>query len=269
MENHQGGNDLARGQYRDKVLVKRRMLVVFFLIFLLFILLVVRLSYVMVSKGKDFKQKAILQWTSDVRIAPKRGRILDRNGKELAISANVFRVDLDLNSLRQTIKKNKLTMNDIAPGLAEILGMKSTEVLPILTKTNSKGKPIGAAILKRRIEKDTADKINDFSKKHNLRGIVITGDTQRYYPNNNFLASVLGHTNSDGNGLTGVELYYNKFLSGVPGIKISETDRKSEELPYTISDYTKPIQGKDVVLTIDEMIQFFCEKAAAQAMIDK
>ncbi|HEY8804199.1 MAG TPA: stage V sporulation protein D, partial [Clostridium sp.] len=113
-----------------------------------------------------------------------------------------------------------------------------------------------------------ADKINDFSKKHNLRGIVITGDTKRFYPNNDFLSSVLGHTNSDGNGLTGVELYYNKFLSGVPGIKISETDTKSEDLPYTISDYTNPIQGKDVVLTIDEMIQSFCEKAASQAMID-
>ena len=222
----------------------------------------------MIVKGKDYKERAILQWTSDVRIAPKRGRILDRNGKELAISANVFRVDLDLNSLRETTKKNNLTMADIAPPLAEILGMESNEVLSILTKTNSKGKAIGAAILKRRIDKDKADKINDFSKERNLRGIVITGDTKRYYPNNNFLANVLGHTNSDGNGLIGVELYYDKYLSGIPGIKISETDRKSEELPYTISDYTKPIDGKDLVLTIDEMIQYFCEKAADQAMID-
>ena len=267
-ENYQGGNKLARGEYRDKVLVKRRMLVVFFILFLLFCLLVIRLSYVMTIKGKDYKEKAILQWTSDVRIAPKRGRILDRNGKDLAISANVFRVDLDLNSLRETTKKNKLDMKDIAPEVAKILGMESKDVLSILTKTNSKGKLIGSAILKRRIDKATSDKIIDFSKKHNLRGIVITGDTKRYYPNDNFLANVLGHTNSDGNGLTGVELYYNKYLSGVPGIKISETDRKSEDLPYTISDYTKPIDGKDVVLTIDEMIQYFCEKAATQAMID-
>jgi stage V sporulation protein D (sporulation-specific penicillin-binding protein) len=259
---------LARGEYRDKVLVKRRMLVVFFILFLLFFLLVSRLSYVMIVKGKDYKEKAILQWTSDVRIAPKRGRILDRNEKELAISANVFRVDLDLNSLRETTKKNSLTMKDIAPPLAEILGMESNEVLSILTKTNSKGKAIGAAILKRRIDKDKADKINDFSKERNLRGIVITGDTKRYYPNNNFLSNVLGHTNSDGTGLTGIELYYDKYLAGVPGIKISETDRKSEELPYTISDYTKPINGKDLVITIDEMIQYFCEKAAQQAMID-
>ncbi|MCB2356651.1 stage V sporulation protein D [Clostridium estertheticum] len=259
---------MARGEYRDKVVVKRRMLIVFFILFILFFLLVSRLSYVMIVKGYDYKEKAILQWTSDVRISPKRGRILDRSGKELAISANVFRVDLDLNALRETTTKNNLTMKAIAPELATILGMESSDVLSTLTKTNSKGKVIGSAILKRRIEKDTADKISDYSKKHNLRGIVVTGDTKRFYPNNNFLSSVLGHTNSDGNGLTGVELYYNKFLSGVPGMKISETDRKSEELPYTISDYTKPINGKDVVLTVDEMIQYFCEKAASQAMID-
>ena len=259
---------MARGEYRDKVLVKRRMLAVFLILFLLLCLLVGRLSYVMIVKGKDYKEKAILQWTSDVRIAPKRGRILDRNGKELAISANVFRVDLDLNSLRQTTKKSKLEMKDIAPDLAGILKMESKEVLSILTKTNSKGKVIGSAILKRRIDKGTADKISDFSKLHKLRGIVVTGDTKRYYPNNNFLSNVLGHTNSDGDGLVGVELYYDKYLSGIPGMKISETDRKSEELPYTISDYTKPIDGKDLVLTIDEMIQYFCEKAAQQAMID-
>ncbi|MCB2288904.1 stage V sporulation protein D [Clostridium sp. CS001] len=259
---------MAREEYRDKVLVKRRMLVVFFILFLLFFLLVSRLSYVMIVKGKDYKERAILQWTSDVRIAAKRGRILDRNGKELAISANVFRVDLDLNSLRDSTAKNKLTMQDIAPDLSKILGMDSNDVLSTLTKRSSTGKLIGGAILKRRIDKDMADKISDFSKAHKLRGIVITGDTKRYYPNNNFLANVLGHTNTDGNGLVGVELYYDKYLSGIPGMKISETDRKSEELPYTISDYAKPIDGKDVVLTIDEMIQYFCEKAAEQAMID-
>lgn len=259
---------MAKGEYRDKVLVKRRMLTVFFILFLLLFLLVSRLGYVMIVKGKDYKVRAILQWTSDVRIAANRGRILDRNEKELAISANVFRADLDLNALRDTTKKNNLSMSDIAPGLAEILNMESSDVLAILTKTNSKGKAIGAAGLKRRIDKDIADKVIDFSKKHKLRGIVITGDTKRYYPNNNFLANVLGHTNSDGKGLAGIELYYDKYLAGVPGIKISETDRKSEELAYKISDYTMPVNGKDVVLTIDVMIQYFVEKAAEQAMID-
>ena len=259
---------MARGEYRDKVIVKRRMLVVFFILFVLFFLLVGRLSYVMIVKGKDLKVRAILQWTSDVRIAASRGRILDRNENELVISANVFRVDLELNALRQTTERNKLTMKDIAPGLAEILDMESADVLSKLTATNSKGKAIGGVGLKRRIDKEIADKIIDFSKEHNLRGIVITGDTKRFYINNNFLANVLGHTNSDGKGLVGAELYYDKYLAGIPGIKITETDAKSEDLAYKISDYTMPINGKDLILTIDEKIQQFVEKAAEEAMID-
>ena len=259
---------MARGEYRDKVIVKRRMLVVFFILFILFFLLVSRLSYVMIVKGKDLKVRAILQWTSDVRIAASRGRILDRNENELVISANVFRVDLELNALRQTTERNKLTMNDIAPGLAEILDMESADVLSKLTATNSKGKAIGGVGLKRRIDKEIADKIIDFSKEHNLRGIVITGDTKRFYINNNFLSNVLGHTNADGKGLVGAELYYDKYLAGIPGIKITETDAKSEDLAYKISDYTMPINGKDVILTIDEKIQQFIEKAADEAMID-
>ncbi|MBU3145119.1 stage V sporulation protein D [Clostridium sp. CF012] len=259
---------MARGEYRDKLFDKRRMLAVFFILFLLFFLLISRLSYVMIVKGKEYKQRATLQWTSDFRITPQRGQILDRNGKELAISANVFRIDLDLNLLRETTTKNELTMEGIAPELAKILGMEPKDVLSIFTQKDSKGKLIRSAILKRRVEKDVVDKIVEFSYKSKLRGIVITGDTKRYYPNQNFLANVLGHTNFDGNGLTGVELYYDKYLSGVPGINLSETDRKGEDLPYKISNYTKPINGKDVVLTIDEVIQLFCEKAASQAMID-
>ncbi|MEK6265086.1 MAG: stage V sporulation protein D [Clostridium sp.] len=259
---------MARGEYRDKVIVKRRMLVVFFILFVLFFLLISRLSYVMIVKGKDLKVRAILQWTSDVRIAASRGRILDRNENELVISANVFRVDLELNALRQTTEKNKLTMKDIAPGLAEILDMESADVLAKLTATNSKGKAIGGVGLKRRIDKEIADKIIDFSKEHNLRGIVITGDTKRFYINNNFLSNVLGHTNSDGKGLIGAELYYDKYLAGTPGIKITETDAKSEDLAYKISDYTMPINGKDLILTIDEKIQQFVEKAAEEAMVD-
>ncbi|MGH4120071.1 stage V sporulation protein D [Clostridium sp.] len=259
---------MAKGEYRDKVLVKRRMIFVFFILFILFFLLVSRLSYVMIVKGKDLKVRAILQWTSDVRIAASRGRILDRNENELVISANVFRVDLELNALRDTTSNNDLTMKDIAPDLAKILDMEPKDVLAKLTATNSKGKAIGGVGLKRRIDKEVADKIIDFSKANKLRGIVITGDTKRFYINNNFLANVLGHTNSDGKGLVGAELYYDKYLAGVPGIKITETDAKSEDLAYKISDYTMPVNGKDLILTIDEKIQQFIEKAAEEAMID-
>lgn len=218
----------------------------------------------MVYQSPKLKSLAIDQWTSEVKIDAKRGRILDRNGHELAVSANVYRVDLDMNTLRDTMKEKNLSLDQVAEKLAGALSMDKAEVSKTLSKTLPGGLPIGSATLKRRIEKDAADKIRDL----NLNGVLVSADTKRYYPNDNFLAHVLGHTNSDGNGLTGVELYYNKELSGTPGVRIAETDRKSKDLPYTISEYSKPVDGRDVILTIDEMIQHFAEKAADQALKD-
>ncbi|MDW8799629.1 stage V sporulation protein D [Clostridium sp. A1-XYC3] len=255
---------MAKKEYRDKVIIRKRMVVIFSFLFLLFTLLVVRMMYIMVYQSNKLKSLAVDQWTSEVKIAAKRGRVLDRNGHELAVSANVYRVDLDMNTLRDTMKEKSLTEDQVAGKLSEALGMEKTEVSKILGKKLPGGLPLASATLKRRIEKAEADNVRNL----NLRGVLVSADTKRYYPNNNFLAHVLGHTNSDGNGLTGVELYYNKELSGTPGVRIAETDRKSKELPYTISEYSKPVDGKDVILTIDEMIQHFAEKAADQAMKD-
>jgi stage V sporulation protein D (sporulation-specific penicillin-binding protein) len=255
---------LAKKEYRDKVIIKRRMLFVFSLLFTLFSLLIIRLGYIMIVQSPKFKSLAIAQWTSEVKIDAKRGRILDRNGSELAVSANVNRVDLDMNTLRETLKDKNITAADIAPKLSSVLNMDIKEVNKKLNQTLPNGLPLASVTLKRRIEKEQADKIRELD----IRGVMVSADTKRYYPNNNFLAHVLGHTNSDGKGLTGVELYYDKELSGNPGVRIAETDRKSQGQSNTISEYTKPVDGKDLMLTIDKMIQDFCEKAASQALND-
>ena len=255
---------MAKKEYRDKVVIRKRMLVTLVLLSSIFFLLFARMVFVMVIQSPKYKDIAIAQWTSEVKISAKRGRILDRNGNELAVSANVYRVDLDMNTLRDTIKENKTTQDELAAKLAQALGMEVKDVSKILNRTLPNGLPVGSATLKRRIEKSEADNVTNL----NIRGVLVSADTKRFYPNDNFLSQVLGHTNSDGDGLTGVELYYNKQLSGTPGVRISETDRKSKELPYTISEYTKPVQGSDLVLTIDEMIQNFAEKAATKAMVD-
>ena len=75
----------------------------------------------MTSKQKVYASMANEQWTSEVKINAKRGRILDSEGNELAVSANVYRVDLDLNTLRSYMKKNKLSNDDISKALSEAL----------------------------------------------------------------------------------------------------------------------------------------------------
>lgn len=250
--------------FKDRAVMRKRMVLALGFIVAIFGLLIVRLSYVMIVKRDDYSSRAEEQWTSEVRIDARRGRILDRNGNELAVSANVYRVDFDLNSIRQYLKKTDKSTDDIAPLISEATGIDTKKVKDKLETKLANGSDAGSATLVRRVEKDVADKVNDL----NIQGVIVSPDTKRYYPKGQFLAHVLGSTNSDGQGLTGVELQYNEYLSGVPGLRITELDRNSEALDYTISKFTPPISGKDATLTIDENLQEIAEKVAEKGLID-
>lgn len=255
---------MNRKNYRDKALMKKRMSLALTALTCLFALLIFRLSYIMIVKRGEYSERAEEQWTSEVKIDARRGRILDRNGVELAVSANVYRVDFDLNSIRSHLRKENLTNDSIAPKIAEALEIDVEKVLKKLNTKLPSGADAGGANLIRRIEKEPADKV----KELNIPGVIVSPDTKRYYPNGNFLAHVLGSTNIDGQGLTGVELQYNSYLSGTPGLRISEIDKYNDELPYTISKFTPPVDGKDVVLTIDANLQAFAEKVAEKGYKD-
>jgi stage V sporulation protein D (sporulation-specific penicillin-binding protein) len=269
--------------------MRQRMSIAAFALTVVFALLTIRLSYIMIVKRSDYAARAEEQWTSEVKIDAIRGRILDRNEKELAVSANVYRIDFDLNSIRAYLKRkaseipskeiehmksvgipvgsgdSELTYDDIAPVIAKALDVDVPEIKDKLdTRLPKSGAPAGSAIVQRRIEKEKADKVKELK----ISGVLVSPDTKRYYPNNNFLAHVLGSTNTDGKGLTGIELQYNSYLSGIPGMKIAELDKNNRDLPYTISQFTSPVNGKDITLTIDENIQNFAEKAAEQAFED-
>lgn len=256
---------MKKSVFRDKSKIKKRMSLALVSIISLLFLLTLRLAYIMIIKQSEYSAMAEEQWTSEVKIDAKRGRILDRNGVELAISANVYRVDFDLTSIKKYLNSKGKTTAEIAPIIANAVGMDEKEVLKKLDSKLPSGKDAGSATLKRRIEKVDADKVKELK----ISGVIISPDTKRYYPNANFLAHTLGSTNVDGQGLTGIELKYNDVLSGTPGMKIAELDSKSGDLPYTVSQYTAPVDGKDITLTIDENIQFFAEKVATQAQIDQ
>ncbi len=276
---------MKKRKYGNKVKTRQRTRSIAFSLTIVFALLIIRLSYIMGVKSADYSKMAEEQWTSEVKIDAPRGRILDRNGNELAVSANVYRVDFDLNSLRTYLKRplksipskeldhmksvgipipsgdNGLTTDDIAPVIGKILNMDAAEIKADLEKKLPSGADAGSVTVVRKIEKEMADKV----KELNINGIVVSSDTKRYYPNNNFLSHVLGTTDPDGKGLNGVELQYNSYLTGIPGMKIAEFDKNNGDLPYTEPQYTSPVNGKDVTLTIDETIQSFAEKIAQQA----
>ena len=227
------------------------------------LLLICRVGYIQLINGTGLQKIAVEQWTNDVKIDAKRGKILDIKGSELAISANCERVDAYIRDIKKIESDNKNIKSEIAAKLSSILGDKSEDILKKLNSTLSNGNPINSVTIKRRIEKSQADEI----RKLKLPGIIVSEDSKRYYLNANFLSDVLGFTNIDGDGQEGIELKYNKQLKGAPGRRIMEADPYNREMPYNISKYIEPVNGNDIVLNINESIQLYVEKAIEEALI--
>ncbi|ADQ46725.1 stage V sporulation protein D [Caldicellulosiruptor kronotskyensis 2002] len=231
--------------------VKKRILFVMAVFFLSFVLLVGRLFYLQLIKGEELKKRAFSQWTRERLVAPKRGSIVDRNGKILAMSITAETVVASLNQI-----KDKEWTAKVLSGILQI------DYKKILNKLNTKG--VSDIYIARNIDKEKADKI----RKYALPGIYLTGGTKRVYPNGNFLAQVLGFTGIDDQGLSGLELYYDKYLRGKPGAISAQTDASGRAAPFSEEFFKKPVDGYDLMLTIDETIQHFAEKYAQKALYD-
>lgn len=228
------------------------------LICLVFLFLIIRLGYIVFVRGNEYKDKADTQWNQEIQVTAKRGNILDRNGKYVAASATVYRVDFDMEALLTEAEKEEIDVKEIAQRLANTLGMTKEEVLSIIES----GQPYPNLI--RGIEQSKADEV----KALNIYGVTVSNDVKRYYPNGNYLAQALGSVNTDGQGLTGIELEYNNYLAGVPGLKIGGVDSNQNTMPFVPYKFTPAIDGKDVVLTIDENIQYFAEKIAEKGLTE-
>ena len=229
-----------------------------------FLIFTMRLIYIMVYKSEEYSQMAENQKEAIYIVQADRGDILARNGAVLASTISVYRVDLDLKSIRDYLEEEKLQMKDIAKSLAGALEMDFDTVLKKLETKNSKGEDASSAILVRGIEKSYADKVEALD----IYGVIISSDTKRLYPGNDYLAHALGSVNLDNKGLNGIELEYDKYLAGISGRKIAEVDGAASQLPINSKIVTPPIPGKDVTLTIDENIQYIVENLAEKAMVE-
>ncbi|WP_347707549.1 penicillin-binding transpeptidase domain-containing protein [Clostridium sp. cel8] len=241
---------------KKKFSLRNRLFIILIIFTIVLIGFIGRLVYIMIVQGDYLRLKAEKQWTSKTLIQPTRGEILDRNYNKLVTNENDFRIDIDLKTMEKSLETKKMSMSELESKISTILGMKTSDIDTIL-KSDGNYK-----ILKRWISSDQKDKIEAL----NINGIIISPDTKRYYVNGDFLSQVLGYTNSENKGVSGVELSYDDVLSGTPGYSISQVDSKGLDLPYTSVKYIKPVDGKDVVLTIDSNLQLFAEKEAAKAL---
>lgn len=227
---------------------KKRLLFAFLMVVVLSFALIIRLGFIQIVQGEELKKGALEQWTKNIEIKAKRGTIYDRNGKELAISVSshtVWASPADIKNPEETAKK-----------VAEVLELDEKEVYEKITKK------VNVIKIKQWITMEETKKLREL----NLSGIEIVDDNKRFYPYGAFASYILGFTDIDNNGLYGIERTYDKYLSGASGRWVKIEDARGVEMPYGGEKVYEPENGLNVVLTIDETIQHFAEKAAKEAL---
>jgi len=226
-------------------------------------LLILRLGYLQIIKGPELQRLAFIQQNQGRNISPRRGTIYDRNYNELAVSASVETISVNPQDIKN--KYNEETIRKIADKLSELLELTEKE------KEEAYAKMIKASryeIIKAKVDKSIGEKVRKWIQSEGIIGINVDEDSKRYYPNGNLAAHVIGFTRSDNAGNDGIEAIMEQYLKGVPGKILSEVDAGGRELPFKEETYIKPQDGLNVVLTIDETIQYFATKALDKAIAD-
>lgn len=229
---------------------QNRVRIVFVVVVLLFLLIIIRIFYIQVIKYDELADLANNLWSRNLPITADRGLITDRNGVTLA--ENITTTSLVV--VPNQIKNKELVAKD----LAEILGVSYKEMYKHLTKKTSIERihPEG-----RRLSYEIADKIDSL----NYDGVYLLKESKRYYPYKELLSHVLGYVGIDNQGLSGIELYYDKYLTGENGSIKYYSDGKGNKLEMA-SVYEQPQDGMNIALTIDLDIQQAIERELDNAV---
>ena len=242
-------------------------------------LLIYQLYALQLRDAELYRTEAVTQQMKDITLPAVRGSIYSANGKLLAKSNTVWNIVADPSSIAKS-GATEAQLRTAAQGLADLLGDGTTAdaLYEILTAKNTSGTPYQYRMLAKGVEKPVADAIVSYADTYRMepekdgmtgKRILYLSTEQastRSYPYGEFLASVLGFCNSDGEGAYGLEKYYNETLAGTPGRSVAETDVNGNALASGQSDLHEAIDGDDLYLTIDENVQAIVEQYLTEAM---
>lgn len=224
--------------------INKRIKIILLLFGFILLMVIFKVFYVQVFDYKKLSNLASDLWSRNLPIEASRGKILDRNGIVLADNVTTTSLVLVPNQI-----KNK---REVTNELAKILNVSYNEMKKHVFKNTSieRVHPLG-----RRLSYEVADKIEALK----FDGVYLLKEAKRYYPYKTLLAHVLGYVGIDNQGLSGLELQYDKYLTGEAGAIKYFSDAKGNKL--TLSDvYVKPQDGMDLQLTIDINIQKSVER---------
>ena len=234
---------------------RKNLIIVIILVFALLLVAAIRVGYVQLVKGEEYKERALSQQTTDITVEAERGIIYDCNGDKLAQSVKCFDIYVypaEIGKYKDAKERKKL-INITAKRLATVLGKNPEDVKKQIDKDS------GQVIMAKGIGREDANKV----KALELAGVSVLPATKREYPNGTLAANVMGMVNDENTGQSGLELEYNNYLSGISGRIVNYTDTNGDELSYSPENerYYEAENGCDVTTTIDLVIQSYTESA--------
>ncbi len=210
--------------------------------------IVARLVYVQIVAAPSYSAKASLQRRRDIVLPARRGTIYDREGEPLAVTVDARTIYAAPNTI-----KDKL---GTAAALASVLGGTPKQYESLLAKDT------GFVYIARAIDVDKAKALEDL----NIKGIGFLDDSRRMFPSGELACQILGFVGNDGTGLAGIEKRYNDVLGGRAGLLVGERDPYGRPIPGGVQKSFDPVDGHDIVLTIDKDIQYHAQTELAAAV---
>ena len=217
--------------------------------------LIARLYWLQLAAGDWYTRRALGQQLRDTVVPADRGRIYSADGVLLAANSSCW----TLRASPREMPADKLEL--AAHGLAQILELDEAALLEKFRDRASND-----CLLRYRVERSMADAVRDFCEENSITGIRINQDSKRWYPQGEFLASVLGFTNVDNAGVSGLELEYNEQLTGKNGVVLTAVNAWGYTLEQSYETEQFPVEGSSLWLTIDANIQHYLENSLNYAV---
>ncbi len=225
----------------------KRLPAVLLLVVFLFIAVLAKMIAVMIFDSGELQVKAREQWLRDLPTDAPRGRIVDANGDILAATATRYNLYVRPNDTPDKPAVAKLLSDVFGYDYASTLEKVSKRTSEVTVATGATKEQLGRVY------------------SSGLEGIYYAEDNFRYYPYGNFMTQALGFCGSDGNGQTGLEAYYDKYLTGVNGRILTESDLVGRRLSAG-AYYQPPIEGLTLVTTLDSGVQRIADGAISAAV---
>ncbi len=233
--------------YRNKTFNRKKIMVMFLAVFFMMMFLIGRLVYLMVFCSEYYGGKAQNLHERERDIKAARGRIIDATGTVLATNKSVCTISVIHSQIKEPEK--------VIAALVKELGISEEEARKRVEKNSSIER------VKTNVDKEVGDAI----RAYGLDGIKVDEDYKRYYPYDTLASRVLGFTGADNQGILGLEVKYDAYMQGTSGKILTLTDARGVEIENAGENRLEPVNGNDLIISMDVNIQKYCEQAAQKA----